>query len=410
MQLLKDMRISAKVGSIVAVFIALCIAVTALGALNISRLSTVTLALIEHARIPQAADARFQLMLAHQYAIKAAADPANGSTMMRGGSQALKAMNAKLEELNPMLPEAQRPLYASTVVASDAYRQAIERMGAMESEGKFEDARVALKTQVQPAFDAADLAYLNMIKVLRRLQAEEAQQARTYAETTFRGMILTSMAVILVVAILSVRLVRRQITAPLTQITEAMDRLAQGDIESAVPDADRADELGGLARSFVAFRQTLIDKRVAEAEAAEQQRLVEDQRLQHDELRTAITADQATVVNAVAGGLAQLAGGDLVFRLTTPFPPAYEKLRQDFNEAMDRLQDAMTTISGAALGISAGADEISRSATDLSQRTEQQAASLEETAAALDQITAAVRRTADGAAEVNGVVATATSA
>ncbi|MCR5873820.1 PAS domain-containing methyl-accepting chemotaxis protein [Phenylobacterium sp. J426] len=120
--------------------------------------------------------------------------------------------------------------------------------------------------------------------------------------------------------------------------------------------------------------------------------------------------DVTARVNAVQGvgeGLAALAAGQLTRRLETRFPPEYEKLRSDYNSAMETLEQAMRVINGAAHGIRSGTDEISRASDDLARRTEQQAASLEETAAALDEITAAVRTTADGAKHAQQVVSSA---
>jgi methyl-accepting chemotaxis protein len=133
---------------------------------------------------------------------------------------------------------------------------------------------------------------------------------------------------------------------------------------------------------------------------------IENDRLQNEEERAAKAKTQAAVVESLAGGLKALADGDLTARLDTAFGAEYEKLRTDFNVAIEKLQGAMTAIVNNAGGIRTGAGEISQAADDLSRRTEQQAASLEETAAALDQITATVRKTAEGAAQANGVVAT----
>ncbi len=116
------------------------------------------------------------------------------------------------------------------------------------------------------------------------------------------------------------------------------------------------------------------------------------------EIERAERAEQAKVVFSIGGGLE---GG----RGWQPHRPpeqdvpgrTTEVLRNDFNEAMTKLQDAMTTIAGTAGGIHTGSAEISQAADDLSRRTEQQAASLEQTAAALDQITATVKKSAEGA-------------
>jgi methyl-accepting chemotaxis protein len=136
---------------------------------------------------------------------------------------------------------------------------------------------------------------------------------------------------------------------------------------------------------------------------------VENDRKAAEAERAARAEEQASVVRGLANGLAELAAGDLTARITQTFPGEYEQLRNDFNEAMGKLQAAMKTIVVNAGGIRSGAGEISQASDDLSRRTEQQAASLEETAAALDEITATVRKTAEGSKQANGVVATTRS-
>jgi len=112
-------------------------------------------------------------------------------------------------------------------------------------------------------------------------------------------------------------------------------------------------------------------------------------------------------VDAVARGLSYLEKGDVTYRISEDLPTEYEKLKVDFNQSVDRLQQTLKSIAAGAESITSGSAEISNAADDLSRRTEQQAASLEETAAALDEITATVKKSAEGAAEANSVVTTA---
>ena len=121
---------------------------------------------------------------------------------------------------------------------------------------------------------------------------------------------------------------------------------------------------------------------------------------------TDVTA-RVKAVSSLGDTLARLAQGDLAQRIEQPFTPELDKLRVDFNAALDTLQTTMRDIVGAAEAIRSGTNEVSHAADDLSKRTEQQAASLEETAAALDQITATVRKTADGANHAREAVTTA---
>jgi methyl-accepting chemotaxis protein len=124
---------------------------------------------------------------------------------------------------------------------------------------------------------------------------------------------------------------------------------------------------------------------------------IESERQRLEAVRLANEASQNAVVQALGDALDRLARGDLVGRLSAEVPAEFQKLKDDFNNAVGILEQTMSRVSEATDGIRSGADEIGVAADDLSRRTEQQAASLEETAAALDEITATVRRSGDPA-------------
>ena len=189
----------------------------------------------------------------------------------------------------------------------------------------------------------------------------------------------------------------RAIARPVSQMTSAMDRLAAGDNAVAIPAIGRRDEVGRMAAAVQTFKDGAIEKLNLEAESAQQRLAAEETRQTAEAERAAAAASQAAVVSGLAQGLEKLAAGTLTFRLTQAFEPAYEKLRSDFNGAMDKLQETMKVVAANTAGIRSGTNGISQASDDLSRRTEQQAASLEETAAALDEITATVRKTAEGA-------------
>jgi methyl-accepting chemotaxis protein len=106
-------------------------------------------------------------------------------------------------------------------------------------------------------------------------------------------------------------------------------------------------------------------------------------------------------VTQIGAALTSLAEGDLEQRIDRAFIPELDKLRLDFNAALDTLQRTMSLVGRSAQAIRVGTDEIRMSSDDLSKRTEQQAASLEETAAALDEITATVKRASDNARQAS---------
>ncbi len=200
----------------------------------------------------------------------------------------------------------------------------------------------------------------------------------------------------------------RVVTRPLTGMTQAMRRLAQGDTTIEVPAQDRADEIGQMAGAVLVFRDAAVENARLEREAEEHRAQAERVREGADQAqREAIRQERAIVVNSIGVGLAKLAAKDLSYRMAADIPEAYGELQTDFNEAIGELEKAMRGVAGSTSAIQAGTQEISSAADDLSQRTEQQASSLEETAAALEQITTTVKKSAEGAAHAREVVAAA---
>jgi methyl-accepting chemotaxis protein len=199
------------------------------------------------------------------------------------------------------------------------------------------------------------------------------------------------------------------VVTPVKRLQAVMGRLAAGDLSANVLGTERKDEIGGMARAVQVFKDNGLEKVKLEKNLKIAQEEAETERLAAAELQAQAADRQQLVVDSLATGLASLADGDLLFRLNQNFSAEYEKLRNDFNSAMERLEATMTAIATNTQGVRAGAGEITQASDDLSRRTEQQAASLEQTAAALDQITTTVRKSATSAGEARNVANNARS-
>ncbi|WP_294280126.1 methyl-accepting chemotaxis protein [uncultured Sphingomonas sp.] len=186
----------------------------------------------------------------------------------------------------------------------------------------------------------------------------------------------------LVVSLVAMRVARKLICDPYVNSVVTMEHLAAGDVNREIFYNDHSDCVGRMARAMHVFRR------------------------QAAEVKKAGDAQQI-VVNQLGRGLSELSEGNLTETIPSPFPSEYEKLRIDFNRAMESMGRAMSAVTVATHGINSGASDIRQASDDLSQRTEQQAASLEETSAAMDEITSAVRQTAEGANRANRAVADA---
>ena len=139
-----------------------------------------------------------------------------------------------------------------------------------------------------------------------------------------------------------------QISRPLAFMTGEMTKLANGDLNIEIEGADRADEVGGLARSLQVFKENAITARRLEEEQRQQQ--VQKENRQH----------------AVEGYIA-------VFD-------------QQVSEALDTLSAASTEMHSTAGSMSSTAEETSRQATAVTTASDQTSTNVQTVAAATEQL------------------------
>jgi methyl-accepting chemotaxis protein len=235
----------------------------------------------------------------------------------------------------------------------------------------------------------------------------ERSKETTSAISTARSLLVAASLLAIIIASAMGFLLNKAIGAPVKALTSIMQRLARGDNKVDIPSLGRHDEIGQMAATVLTFKEAAIEKTRLAEEAAVARKRNDDGHAQTERERASAAERQEYVMDTIAEGLERLADGDLVFRIDASFPEDYEKLRVDFNGAMERLQQTLMVVSDNAAGIRSGSGEITAAADDLSRRTEQQAATLEETAAALDQITSTARKTAEGANHAREVVGAA---
>lgn len=205
-----------------------------------------------------------------------------------------------------------------------------------------------------------------------------AYQTDTRAAIWREGTLLVGLALlgILMMAALG-WLIARSITRPLNALTARMGALQAGDTAAEVGGLARQDELGDMARALGTFRDAAREK--AEADRAK----AEDD------------AAQQAVVTALSRHLRAMSDGDLTAQIRQRFPPAYEELKANYNNALGELRELMAAVTEACHGIRTGSGEIAHAADDLARRTEGNATSLEQAAASLSRMEGTLVQTAD---------------
>ncbi len=220
-------------------------------------------------------------------------------------------------------------------------------------------------------------------------------------EAQIRGDIMKAVGIgagILFIAAILALIVIRNISGPLGDIRNALNAVADENVDLKIPHTGMTNEVGLMARATEALQQKVRERHAMEERQQRSQEELDGERQQNLDMQRSEAELQARVVSTIGSALEDLAKGDLTVRCAD-LGSRYAGLRDNFNEALGHLEAAMAKVNAKGIDISGSKEEIRRASNELSQRTERQAANLEETSAALDELTVAVKQTADGARE-----------
>ncbi len=338
---------------------------------------------------------------------------------------------AQVDGLRTQFSDARVEMARDAMRAAESYEK-----GVQEAARLLNEVQRPLRVTIN---EAADLAAAKLA-ALAESQAAELERERDTALATFQQVLVVVLALALaalLVGLVAALRIGGSISAPLARLTNAMTRLAGGDLDTEIQDRERADEIGRMAGAVQVFKQA------AQENHSLRQR-VEQERLAHESQRQAQEAEldravgqvvvaaangdltrridtaalsgtmQAlgegvnrllgavhTALEAVGAMLEGMAEGDLSRRVRGDFGGVFAELQGNANRSAERLGVALAAVARGADGVRDASAEISAGSQDLASRTEAQAANLEETAAAMHQVTATVKQNADNAQAAN---------
>jgi methyl-accepting chemotaxis protein len=212
----------------------------------------------------------------------------------------------------------------------------------------------------------------------RKVALARAAHAARAADRTRIGLAIGG-GLALVMAVVLACVLRQRVLVPIKRLVQAMERMADGQLDAEVPGHDRHDEIGAISRALLDIKQGVE----ARTHAAAQEEL----------------AQQVQVVDVFANALDYLARQDLEHRIHEELPEKYQVLRANYNEAVAMLMKAMGTVRVGATSLAGTIGEIQSAAHDLAMRNTRQAASVEETTAAMHKVVDGARQTARAATD-----------
>ena len=187
------------------------------------------------------------------------------------------------------------------------------------------------------------------------------------------GAILLFIAFAVTNMVWALKMTRKDITKPLESITDASLRLVGGDRELLIPETDRKDEIGDLARSLEVFRKGYLwldhmRDEVAETaklqleRQAQEQHERDDLRAQQDAMLLELADKFERTVGDVVGGVA--AASSQLQTTAAAMASAAEQSAHQTSEVSNALNEASAGVTAAA----AASDEFAMSIGEISRQ------------------------------------------
>ena len=176
-------------------------------------------------------------------------------------------------------------------------------------------------------------------------------------------------AALLVASAMLVFAVVRSITSPVTNLTDAMQKLSDGDKDIEVPGTARDDELGAMARTVEIFKRNALQIEQLEKEQAEQAaQEAERRKTSMMDLANGFENQVSEVVQAISDS-----AGELERSAEFLADTAQQTSAQSNNVAAASEQTTanVQTVAGATEELSASVQEISRQVVDSSNTSQE---------------------------------------
>ncbi len=430
----RDMAISKKLGLVTVVMGLSSLIIAGIAASGLFGLQKAMISVGAREEVArEAMDLRVDIIAISRMTYQLAAAPDKAKDFRADAEKRAGEMLARLPKIESTADAAEKDQLKAIRSALDSYFGTIRSMVDTAEKAPADTAAIsaALKTTLD-----GQKAVTDTVKVYSTYSGKSLAEAReaAVASSTTAILISAASAVIFIIigAAISLMVATRGIVSPIRSLTQAMTRLANGELDNLKIDAARKDEIGEMARAVEVFRTNALAMDELKAQEAALHRNSSD-------LQSSISAVVASAVagdfsgrisrdyqnedlNRFASGvnelvesvdaattevrrvIAALADADLTQSMNGQFQGAFAELQTNVNQTMVRLRGTMNNVRGAAGTINNNSAELSSAANDLSKRTEQQAAALEETAAALDEITATVRAASSRATEARDMV------
>jgi two-component system, OmpR family, sensor kinase len=218
-----------------------------------------------------------------------------GSNLLSSDPSEIAATEKEMEELDRLIAQAERgferirhdraesDLYAQFTERWNDYRKIVNRMLVLSRTDRKAEAIAIYKNSSRAAYGAASDTLGQLTdRAVANSQAASNRLAAAYRQAFWLiGFGLANAGVLVAIALLYIS---RSISAPLLRLADRLHRLAVNDTDIDIPDTQRRDEIGEMARAALVFRNNAIELMRSQRMLARQAAMLEEQLAQEQRL------------------------------------------------------------------------------------------------------------------------------
>lgn len=236
-------------------------------------------------------------------------------------------------------------------------------------------------------------------KLLERLRADAQQAARRVDATSALAARTAIVTLLLILAGVTgiILTTERTVIRPIHSVTTAMKKVADGDLEVAIPMVDHPSEIGDMARAVAVFRDNALEIRKMQEQRerelaerqAERERAEQAQRAAEEKQRRQLESEferQRTLASSVI----ELLEGQVLVSLEAVVGAAHE-----LDQAHHAMDHSLATSQNRAAEVSTASELASENAQMVASAAEQLAGSVSEIAAQIAESSRIARETVD---------------
>ena len=287
--------------------------------------------------------------------------------------------------------ENDKTAFVAKIAAWDQYVRNGAAMIAASAAGE-KDIATKLFNESRPAFNALGE---NIQKTIDA-DAEKASKASADGTATYessRAWLIGVGIFIALFACLMAVYFERNVAVAVVRLTDAMKKLADGDLKVEIPGTGRGDEIGAMVNSVEIFRQNAINLEASKAEQEVQKAAAEaEKRRSMNELADRFDATVKGVVGAVSSASTQLQGNAQSMSAISE-----ETSRQAIAvaSATEQASSNVQTVAAAAEELSSSINEISRQVAESSSIANQAVEEAQNTNARVEALAQVAQKIGD---------------